>query len=379
MKVTDIHTLVNLATNEIMGESGVVAEDLRNIVDIGSSLLDMDNAYDHYVKSLINHIGRVKFVDRAYTGVAPALLMDSWEYGSIMEKIHGEMPEAVEDPSWNLVDKQTYNQDTFHQPVAAAKFFNTRTSFLIEHSVAYRQVKESFSSASQLNAFLSMLTNQVNKGRQVRNDAMVFRALNAAIAETIKDANGNRVVNLLAGYNSEFGTSLSVAQAMHTEAFLRYAIRVVSIISNRLRGLSTIYNIGGTQKFTPSSEQTLIWLSEFKSAAEVYLYSGLSQFNNDGIRMNAGQEVPYWQGLGEDPAFATVSSINVAPPSGGSAISQSGIVAVLFDREAVGVVNPSYEVTTHDNAKARFVNYFYHQDAGYFFDGNENFVVFTVA
>lgn len=379
MRMTDVHALVNSATQEIMGETGIITEDLKNVVDVGSELLDMDNAYDHYVKSLLDHIGRVKFVDRAYTGVAPSLMMDSWEYGSIMEKIHGEMPDAVEDPSWNLVDKTTYNQDVFHQPVAHAKFFNMRTSYLIEHSVAYRQVKESFSSASQLNAFLSMLVNQVNKGRQVRNDAMVFRALNAGIAETIKDANGNRVVNLLAGYNSEFGTSLTAAQAMHTEAFLRYAIRVISIVAERLRGLTTIYNIGGTQKFTPSSEQTLIWLSEFKSAAEVYLYSGLSQFNTEGIRMNAGQTVPYWQGLGDSPAFSTVSTINVAPPSGGAAVTQTGIVACLFDREAVGVVNPQFEVTTHDNAKARFVNYFYHQDAGYFFDGNENFVVFIVA
>ena len=74
MKVTQLHTLVNAVTQEILGETGVVAEDLSNVVDIGRTIIDSDNV-DNYVKELVNRIGKVVFVNRLYTGGVPSVLM----------------------------------------------------------------------------------------------------------------------------------------------------------------------------------------------------------------------------------------------------------------------------------------------------------------
>ena len=152
MKVIQLHTLVNAVTQEILGETGVVAEDLSNVVDIGKTIIDSDNV-DNYVKKLVNHIGKVVFVNRLYTGGVPSVLMDSWEYGSILEKISADLPEATINETWALEDKKDYSPDVFYKPSVSAKFFNSKVTFEIPMSFTEIQVKESFSSKEQLNGF----------------------------------------------------------------------------------------------------------------------------------------------------------------------------------------------------------------------------------
>lgn len=102
MEIKQVYELVNTTTQEVIGESGLVEEDLSNVVDVGAAIFN-NSAFDAYVKSLVNHIGKVIFVNRPYRGSAPSVLMDAWEYGSVVEKIHSEMPQAVENESWELL------------------------------------------------------------------------------------------------------------------------------------------------------------------------------------------------------------------------------------------------------------------------------------
>ena len=113
MKITQLHTLINAVTQEVLGETAVVQEDLSNVVDIGKTIVDSDNV-DNYVKKLVNHIGKVIFDNRVYTGSIPSVLMDGWEFGSILEKITSDLPVAGENGSWELEDGKFYNQDIFY-------------------------------------------------------------------------------------------------------------------------------------------------------------------------------------------------------------------------------------------------------------------------
>ena len=85
-----------------------------------------------------------------------------------------------------------------------------------------------------------------------------------------------------------------------------------------------------------------------------------------------------WQATGKDYAFEDVSKIDVTSASGAH-VSVSGVLGVMFDRDALGVTNLDKRVTTNYNAKAEFFNNYYKFDAGYFNDTNENFVVFFIA
>lgn len=375
MEMKQVAEFVNNATGEVLGENALLTEDLSNIVDVGEAIFNA-NAFDHYVKSLVNHIGKVIFVNRPYAGSVPSVLMDSWEYGSVLEKISSEMPLAVENQSWELVDGQSYDPHIFNAPKAEAKFFNKRTTFEIDRSITERQVRESFSSGSQLNSFISMLFNEIDKSLTVKTDALIMRTINNMIGETVNDANTARAVNLLTMYNTAYSASLTPEAAIRTPEFIRYAAFIMNMYVDRLARISTLFNVGGKQRFTPKDLLHFVTLSEFTRAADVFLQSDV--YHNEYTAIRNSEVVPYWQGSGTDYAFSSTSTINIKTASGAT-VNQSGILGVMFDRDALGVTNYDRRVTTSYNAKAEFTNYFYKQDAGYFNDLNENFVVFYVA
>ena len=384
MEVTQVYQFVNAATSEAIGDSAVLNEDLSNVVDIGAAIFNA-SAFDKYVKSLVNHIGKVIFVNRPYRGSAPSVLMDAWEYGSVVEKISSEMPEAIENESWELTDGASYDPHVFHQPKAEAKFFNKMTTFEIDRSITEMQVKQSFSSATQLNGFISMLYNEVEKSMTVKNDALIMRTINNMIGETvysqfegaaITTAGGTRAVNLLALYNTQYGTNLTAAQARLNPDFIRFAAYTMALYTDRLTRMSTLFNVGGKQRFTPKDLQHIVMLSEFRAAADVFLQS--STFHDEYTKLINAETVPFWQGSGTDYGFASTGKVDVKTASGHTQVV-TGVLGVIFDRDALGVMNYNRRVTTQWNAKAEFTNYFYKMDALYFNDLNENFIVFFIA
>lgn len=383
MTVAQIYDIINPITKEILGKNAVVNEDLSNIVDIGKVLFDVTDV-DNYVKSLVNHIGRVIFVNRPYSGSAPSVLMDGWEYGSILEKISAELPEAIENDSWELTDGTSYDPNIFYKPKVSAKFFNKKVTFEIPMSFTEKQVKESFSSAGQLNGFLSMLYNAVDKSMTIKIDSLVMRTINNMIAETLHDFNpegkyegtGVRAVNLLKLYNDDKGTTLTAEKSIKDPDFIRFASYIMGLYMERLSKISSLFNIGGKDRFTSRDLLHVILLSDFAKASDSFSMS--STFHNEFVALPKGEIVPYWQGSGIDYSFNSVSSINVKTASGDN-VKASGIIGVMFDRDALGVTNLDRRVTTNYNPKAEFFSNWYKFDAGYFNDMNENFVLFYVA
>ena len=74
MKVEQIYNLVNSITDELLGKSDLLLEDLSNVVDVGAELFD-NVSVDNYVKTLVNKVGKTIFVNRAYSGNIPSVLM----------------------------------------------------------------------------------------------------------------------------------------------------------------------------------------------------------------------------------------------------------------------------------------------------------------
>jgi hypothetical protein len=124
----------------------------------------------------------------------------------------------------------------------------------------------------------------------------------------------------------------------------------------------------------------IVLLSDFAAAADIYEQS--DTFHDTFTALPNAERVPFWQGSGTDYGFQSVSSINVTASDGnenGLDVTASGILGVMFDRDALGVCNWDRRVTTNYNPRAEFYNNWYKQDAMYFNDFNENFVVFYAA
>ena len=393
MKREQVASLVNDATQEILGESALLTENLENVVDIGKNIFD-NTEVDNYVRTLINHIGRVIFVNRPYSGRVPSVLMDAFEFGSVVQKIQCELPDADVNESWELYDGQTYNQDIFYKPTVSAKFFNQRTTFEIPLSFTELQVKESFSSGEQLNAFVSMIYNAIEKAMTLRIDGLIMRTINNFIGQTLYSeypdpasttpyagASGVRAVNLLKLYNDAFGTSLTPTNCLDNADFIRYATLQMDLYISRLRDMSALFNIEGKERFTPTDLLHVVMLANFESAAKVYLQSGT--FHKELVALPKAEVVNFWQGSGTDYNVTSAGKIDVTikDPANGTqvAVASPIILAVMFDNDALGVSNYDRRTTTHYNAKGEFINNYFKSDAGYFNDLQENFVCFFVA
>lgn len=386
MLVKQIYEYVNDATKKALGETDLtVADDLSNIVEVGNALYNA-NAVDNYVKTLVDRIGRTVFVDRVYKGSAPSVLMTNVEYGSVTQKIQGELPEATENEDWELQDGASYDPNVFYGPKIKVKFFNGKKAFELDISLTDKQIKESFLNAEAVSRFLSMIQNEVSKSMTVKLDQLVRATLNNFIAQTIYNEypegdystkSGVRAVNLLKLYKDETGDdSVTTTNYLVKPEFIRYASATITEYIDRLKSMSKLFNMGKKARFTTEEYLQIVMLSKFKRRTQAYLES--DTFNKEFVELPSAETVPYWQGSGETYALADTSRVNVKT-SEGNTVDVSNVLAIMFDHDALGVRNQDPRITSNYNGKAEFTNFFHKWDADYFNDFDENFVVFFVA
>lgn len=399
MDVKQIYAIVNDVRDQVLGKKDVAITDLQGIVETGTEIFNA-NQVDNYVKALVNRIGREVFVARKYSGGAPSVLMDAWEFGSVMMKVSGDLYETEKNDSWRLEDKTNYPQDVFHKPKVSVKFFNGKTSFSVKISVAEIQVKESFTSLEKMNSFFSMIFTDIDNTLQVDVDNLVMLTIGNFIGETIWEdyktntgteddpvwelgnlsaKSGVRAINVLKLYNDQFNKSLTTSQARFDPDFLKFFASLQFKYVGYLSKMSRLHNIGGKARFTPNDRLHYVILDDIKANANAYLQA--DTFNDEYTKLPNAEGVAFWQGTGSLTSaftFDQMSKISLTT-SGNHTITTSGILSVMFDRDALGVLCKDKRVKSHVTELEEFTTYKYIEDGEYFNDFNENFIVFFMA
>lgn len=386
MDFKQVYDFTNTAVKEVLGKTAVVNEDLSNIVDIGTQIFNA-NSLDKYVNALVDRIGKVVFVDRVYRSKAPSILVDGWTYGQVLQKIDAGLPEAVENPTWDLQDGQSYDPNIFRKPSVTAKFFDKRTTFEVDLSVPTIQARGAFTSPSAMGRFIDMIFTKTENSVTLRLDKLIQSTIASMMAETYNSdisateastKTGIKAVNLLKLYNDFSGEALTADKALKNVNFLKFATEKILAYSDYMEYYSKLYNVGGAERFTEKKDQKIVLLSDFQRSADVYLQS--DTYHNEMTKLPEAQKVAYWQGTGEDLSFDSLSKIDVKIPSSPTTeVKIAHALGAIFDKDALGVCCIDRRVTTQYNAKAEFTNYFYKFDAGYWNDLNENCVMFFIA
>lgn len=385
MQVNQIYTILNDIMLEVTGQptegedpAVIVNEDLSNVVDIGTSIFS-NNWRDNYVKSMINRIGREVFVDRSYSGFAPSILKDAWEYGSIMSKTRCKIFDAKLNPSWSLTAGETVNQFEFTPPTVYQKFYNKKIAWQIDCSFTEVQLKESFTSAQALNRFYSMIESRIAQSMTIYTDSLIMRTMINFIAEKINASNG--VIDLLAGFNAGLLTPITAAQAMRNKEFMRYAALTISLYVDRFRAPSVNFNImdgdDTNVTFTPKDFAHLVIHSDLAKSMEVYLQS--DTYHDELVKIGEYETVPFWQSQGSSYDLPTTSQIDIKIASDNTTtVHRNYIVGLLFDRDAMGVLNDNRRTTSAYNANGEYWTNFYKVDTSYFNDLAENGIIFVL-
>ena len=375
MLITQTKEILATIASEMLGEENtIVTENLANLQDIGNVLITQQNV-DTYVKKLVDKIGKVVFKNRLLNSTAPSLLVDSWEYGAILQKVRMKLIPAEENDAVKLVDGQSYDQNVFHQPTVSATFYSKEITFEVPISYTMEQLKSSFNSESELNGFYNLLETTVQNSLTVKTDALIMRTINYRIGKTYTKGRASQKINLLAGYNAASGKSLTTADCFQDEGFLKYAISEIKNYQDRLKLPTSLFNDQKEETFTPVQNQKLVLLSDFKNTVDTHLIPVVQ--NSENLTLSC-ETVPYWQGSGKTFSFADISKIDVTLDTTSEKAQVGGIVGILFDDEALKVGNLSQYVTTNYNAKGDFYTNYYKEQSGFFVDLAENFVIFYV-
>lgn len=398
MQVKQIYTLINDIQKEIMGDARyaetdpayIIQEDLSNIATVGTQLLDATSLTDagttwrdNYVRSMINRIGRMVFVDRTYRSIFPDLRRDEWEYGSIMTKSRTKRFAAKSNPTWGLVAGQTVNQFEFTPPEVMTLFYNDKIAWQIDCSFADVQLRESFASPREMDRFLSMIESAISRSLDAQIDSISSRTLNALIAEKLNAQQG--VIDLLAGYNATVPSAdqVTAANAIYSVDWQRYAAYQILLTKQRLGVLSGWYQIAdeaGYETQTPPDRLRFALHSDVAAALDVYLQS--ETYHNELTGIGSYDAVPLWQASGSAAGafdFAMTSRIDVKLPSDNTVtVNRNAIIGVMWDWDAAAICNTNRRVTSAYNANGEYWNNFYKIDTMSLIDLMENAVVFTL-
>ena len=397
MKIKQLAEVLNgtLSTtgiiDQVTGEAVVAKEDLSDIVDVGKTVLDYTGAgnanFDSFMRNLIDQVGKIMFVDRTYTSQAPDILKDGWEYGSILQKVRCEVPEARDNATWDLFNYPKAGGEAYpdpfelSKPSAQAKFFNSKATYEVPITLTDVQLRESFQSASQFGSFIAMIENRIRMKMTLCNDGLIMATIANLIGQNL---NAGRGINLLSAYNTATGSTLTAAKALTDKEFLRFAAATIGKYKKYLAVASTAYNDGSYLTFTPADKLKFIANTEFAKALDAYLYS--DTYNEEFVKLDGYSEVAFWQGTSGtnagDEAGRLKIDVEVADSTaqgGKKEVTQDGILAVMFDDEAAAVCNQNFRVTSQYNGRGEYTNYFYKWDAMYMNDTQENNVVFYIS
>ena len=360
----------------------IVREDLANIVDIGTAVYKYE-WQDNFVKSMIDRIGRMVFVNRRTRGFAPDLQRNAWEYGSVMSKSRTKRFEAKENPSWKLQKGQVVEQFVFEPPTVRNKYYNIKIAWQIDCSFAEIQVREAFTSPGEMGRFFAMIESAIQQALDDQMDSLTMRAIMGFIGEKIDRGSG--VIDVLTPFNTIASTSLTLENMTYSEDWCRYAAYQILIAKQRIKARTSIYNANeeaGYDTATPGEYLRFVLHSDVGEALNVYLNA--QTYHNDFSDVGSYDVVPMWQTAGTEWQRDATTRINIDLPSNVERevanykyIDRLGIIGVMFDTDAIVINNENQRVTSAYNANGEYYTNYYKIDTNVLIDLDENGIVFV--
>lgn len=369
MAVKQIYDIVNLVNKQTMGLTDLTVVDEQGLISLGQTVLTTNGLADTWLNSLAQRIGRTIISFREYKSKYSDMVLDSMQWGNIVQKIKVSMPEATEDESYNLVEGESVDMYKVANPEVKQTFFTSETPYQFFVTVKRNQLQEAFTSEGAMNGFIGAIYGEVQNAIELSLESLARNCINNFIGLKINDT---KQINLLDMYNTETNKTLTVKTCLHDKDFLAYCVSRINLYSKYMENMSSEYNDGTQTRHTPKSLQHLRVLEDFESRLETVVQ--YQAFRDNYVKLNNYHTTSFWQSIKKP------SDINVKIASDGTAVNYSGIVAVLYDRDALGLYKKdSWNSTTPFNSAGGYYNTYYHHKELYFNDLSENFVVFVIA
>lgn len=367
MDTTQLYTIVNEVARETMGTDDIDVIDTASLVALGNIVLSSQSNTEAFLNTLVQRIGKTIISYRPYTSKLTLLDVGDMEFGQIMQKTKTQMPVAIEDDTYNLVDGESLDMYVVSKPEVHQKLFVKRTPLAFFKTFQTKALKEAFLSAEAMGNFVASIYGEIRNAIELAQENLG----RLTMANYMANASAQQVYDLVSLYNEATTSNIPTGEkALQNESFLRYALQVIKNVAFSMETMSTLYNDGTETRHTPAGLQRVASLVQFRTALETQV--DYAAFHENYVKLASDIVVPYWQAA-KSPFDIQVTDEQEEEKT------LSNIVAFIHDRDALGTYRKEEEVlTTPVNARGRYYNTYYHIDNLYFNDLSENGVVFTL-
>ena len=370
MTVEQIYTLVNEVNAEAFGANALSVVDTSTLISLGNTVLTSSTNTEVFLNTLAQRIGKTILRFRDYRNKLGDMVLNDFEYGAILQKIKVIMPQAEEDEMYGLVDGQTVDHYKIAKPQVDQKLFVTETPYQFHITVQRSTLKEAFLSESAMGSFIGIIFGEVRNALEVSLENLGRITLATAIAE----CDTTREIALVTKFNTEYSpaTPLTAITALQSDEFIRFAMSEINHTIDMIQDMSSLYNDGTLDTFTPAEDLRIRMLSSFVRKAETV--TQYAAFNEKFVDVDKQySKINFWQ------SQLTPADVNIKRPSDGATKNVKNVIALLHDRDAMGVYKVDEEVlTTPVNAAGAYYNTYWHEKQLRFIDLSENFLIFTL-
>lgn len=378
----------------------IAALDSFTIADVGANVVDpisgdlVKATAESFFNALISVISRIEVQARAYTGDLADLMITEDEWGGFIERVYFELSDIITDPKWNLaanyaagITDYAAAEHGFYPVKASAKVFREAVPLLTPISHPVDQLKEAVRSEDEMRALINGIRVAVRNTISLGLQSIRHMLAQCAIAVSI--AGISTGINLLGAYQSETGdTSVTISNWQQSEAFQAFCMRKIAETRDNLRTFNKAFNDGSVPIFTEEQDSKLVVLNKFDKILRFGVKA--NTFNQENLALGDYSTVTAWQGYNagggaSDFDFTSVSKVMISADSsnklgiGTSAYTQGGVVALLFDRYALGISPYKRKVTTQYTAIGDYLNEFHHTLVGTILDTKYPIVAFYIA
>lgn len=364
MAIKDIYTILNSIHNQATGQTALTATNTHEFVSQATTTLQAgtDTAYSALMQVTMRPI----FAVRDYSEKFKGLYLSAEEYGAIRRKISfadKDIPTAEQ--VFHPVDGAAVDHYVINKSDPVEMRFYGSASYEDWVTIFEDQIKTAFSSPEELGAFITaQATHQNNKYKQWREELARMTLVNFIAAKL--DAN-NGVVHLLTEYNTKTGLTLTgttVWQPGNVEPFFRWVRGRINTLARMMNERSGEFQVSLTGKkinrHTPYADMRMYLNATCLDMIDTMVNT--VTYHDEPLAYADVEGVSYWQDIKSPMGInAKPNKIDAtgAVVTATNAVSEANLFGVILDRDAVGINQAMYSVTsTPMNARGHYFNTF---------------------
>lgn len=344
MEVNQIYSVLNDINQQMWGEDALDVHDLSGIVSMGKTVLSSSTMTDKFFNTLVDRIGKVIIRRLDMELDFPKLMMNEYNFGCVLQKISIDPFGAKNNTDWQVTEAGfTPSLLEIYPPGIHQVFFTDSDTWEIRKTLPNSILSTAFTGATEMGNFFTAVTAAMVDSMTLCINNMSRTAINNFIAEKIKNNNG--VINVADLYNAAYSSTpvSDVEEALRTPAFLRFASNIIRRYFKYISMPNVNYNVAGLVRATQRNNCHFLANTLFVAGLETFLES--DTYHKELVSLDGFTEVAWWQankGQSDLDAPADVTAIDVIPSSEAgqlspTAVTQSGIIAVLADRQAIAI------------------------------------------